>query len=131
MCRLAVITPCVLRIRINRLVEHLETRNIEQYEKCSMKYRNVDIEKVSGLSTKFMEDMLDALFQIELLVGLNVFEQALQLLLQLKVKVIEEENNNVMIGLLSSASLDNDIILGDIASLPMLTRHHIADYLRY
>lgn len=131
MCRLAVVTPCVWYIRINRLVQHLETKNIEQYEKCSVKYRNVDIERVSGLSSKFVEYILHALFEIELLVGLNVCEKALQLLLELKVQIMAEENNNIVIEMLSNERLDDELILGDIAMLPALTRNHIACYLKY
>lgn len=126
MCRLAVIAPIVWKIRIAHLISHLEKGDIARYEACSMKYRNIDIGKVTGLPPKFVEEILHELFVIELLVGLEC-RRALGALRSLNERITQESNNDLLRSLLCDEGANaNDI--GSIAMLPMLTRAKISEY---
>ena len=127
MCRLSIITPVVWKIRIERLIAHLVNEEFVLYEACSVKYREVDIEKVGCFSRRFVEDIIHELFEIELLVGLRC-GCALEMLLMLKNKICLEENNHILHSRLCDVDV-NEEILGEIATLPMLVRVKIAEQL--
>lgn len=127
MCRLAVIAPVVWNIRLERLIAHLLNEDFVQYEACSVRYRNVDKEKISCFSGRFVEEILQDLFDIELLVGLHC-GRALDMLLKLKNKVQIEENSCTLQSLLCDEGI-NDETLGVVATLPMLARVKIANQL--
>jgi hypothetical protein len=89
MCRLAVITPVIWSVRINRLIEHLQQENIVQFKTCCGWYRDVDPKKVSHFSTEFTKSLLNTLFHVELLVGLEDYEMAADMLTEVHKRVME------------------------------------------
>jgi hypothetical protein len=95
MCRLAVVTPIVWCVRVDRLIEHLEQGNIEQYKWCSERYRDIDVRKVSHFSTTFAQEILYVLFNVEVLVGLDDYDSAMQLLNDVKNKIVENGDDMV------------------------------------
>lgn len=127
MCRLAMLHPIVWEIRLDRLIHHLNNNDLVQYEMCSVNYRTVDVDKVACFSTRFVEDILHEMFEIELLVGLKC-GKALEMLCTLKEKIRNEHNNYELSSLLSNEET-NDDTLGSITMLPMLARVKVAEYL--
>ncbi len=95
MCRLAVITPFVWCVRINRLIEHLEHGNIQQYKRCSERYRDIDLKKVSHFSRTFAQEILHILFNVEVLVGLDYHDSALHLLKDVRNKIVENSDDKL------------------------------------
>lgn len=128
MCRLAVVSPVVWNIRIDKLIMHLEREDFEQYEASSVKYRDVDVTKVVGFSHKFVEEILHELFEIELLVGLRC-GHAISMLQNLKIKAQKEQNNIALQALLCDDNNYDDKTLGSLVALPMLVRVKVADFL--
>lgn len=125
MAKLPMIVPDVWRIRIDRLIYHLEAGDCKLFVKQVAKYRSVPMEQCTYFSKEMLEELYDKLFEAEIYAGVNVIDFTKQMLEELKAKLFAGYRYKV--GLMFALNKDdaNNLVVGELAELPALARQEI------
>jgi hypothetical protein len=127
----SVITPAIVMIRLDTIVDKISINNHEIAVKLCRKY--LDDFEAKTITVLTREDVIyfsDELFEIELLITLGVFNKAREQLQMLKKKVIKIlVKYNMLRNRLMSNEASNDTI-GSLAELPNDVLYEIVDKLQ-
>lgn len=128
MTKLTTIVPDVWRIRIDRLLDHLEAKDCELFVTQVAKYRAVPKEQCTYFTDELLEELYDKLFEAEIYAGVNLIDYTKQMLEELKTKLFAGYRYKVgfMRALDTYDAKSIELVLGDLAQLPPLVRQEIS-----
>lgn len=129
MAKLTTVVPDVWRIRLERLIFHLEVGNYERFVIQAAKYRAVPKEQCTYFSSEMLEELYDKLFEAELYVGVNVIDYTRRMLEELMTKLFKGYRYKVEFMHALAQDNANNILVGNLADLPALARQEISAHL--